>query len=93
MKKAEEIVEKKEEPKAKEPPAKRVVKPLSEENFKGAKEYNFYTQLEERSLIIGGEERFGGIAIENIHEPPKITLESATQSAVSTVQNEIVKNA
>lgn len=91
--KAEVAAEKKEErQKAKEPPVKKVVKPLSDEAFKGEKEYNFYTQLEERSFMIGGEDRFGGIALDNIHEPPKITLESATQSAVSTVQNEIVKN-
>lgn len=89
--KADVVEKKKDVPKAKEPPVKKVVKPLSDESFQGAKEYNFYTQLEERSLIIGGEERFGGIALENIHEPPKITLESATQSAVSVVQNEIAK--
>lgn len=59
---------------------KRVVKPLSDEDFKGAKEYNFYTQLEERSLILGEEERFGGIPLDNIHEPPKISLESMSQS-------------
>lgn len=65
---------------------KRVVKPLSDEDFKGAKEYNFYTQLEERSLILGEEERFGGIPLDNIHEPPKISLESMSQSVASTKQ-------
>ncbi|GAA5099017.1 SPOR domain-containing protein [Wohlfahrtiimonas larvae] len=63
---------------------KRVVKPLSDEDFKGAKEYNFYTQLEERSLILGEEDRFGGIPLDNIHEPPKINLESASQSVATT---------
>lgn len=67
---------------------KKVVKPIADEDFKGAKEYNFYTQLEERSLILGEEERFGGIPLENIHEPPKINLESASTSVVSGQSNE-----
>lgn len=67
---------------------KRVVKPLSDEDFKGAKEYNFYTQLEERSLILGEEERFGGIPLDNIHEPPKISLESMSQSVAPTKQTQ-----
>lgn len=71
---------------AKDTHPKRVVKPLSDEDFKGAKEYNFYTQLEERSLILGEEERFGGIPLDNIHEPPKISLESMSQSVAPTKQ-------
>ncbi|WP_077928522.1 SPOR domain-containing protein [Wohlfahrtiimonas populi] len=71
---------------AKDTHPKRVVKPLSDEDFKGAKEYNFYTQLEERSLILGEEERFGGIPLDNIHEPPKISLESMSQSVALTKQ-------
>lgn len=74
---------------------KRVVKPISDDDFKGAKEYNFYTQLEERSLVMDGEERFGGIPLDNIHEPPKISLESTALSASSNqpsvkIQNDIV---
>ncbi len=63
---------------------KRVVKPLSDEDFKGAKEYNFYTQLEERALILGEEDRFGGISLENLREAPKINLESTAQVSVPT---------
>ncbi|MGL4674354.1 MAG: SPOR domain-containing protein [Wohlfahrtiimonas sp.] len=74
---------------------KRVVKPISDNDFKGAKEYNFYTQLEERSLVMDGEERFGGIPLDNIHEPPKISLESTALSISSNqpsvkTQNDIV---
>lgn len=80
--------------KEKEPPKKKVVKPLSDEDFKGAKEYNFYTQLEERSLVLDGvEERFGGMALESIHEPPKIILESAGQvEAKVNVPKQVVTN-
>lgn len=70
---------------AKDAHPKRVVRPLSDDDFKGAKEYNFYTQLEERSLVMGKEERFGGVALDKMHEPPKINLESAAQS-VSVIQ-------
>lgn len=62
---------------------KKIVKPIADEDFKGAKEYHFYTQLEERALILGEEERFGGISLDNIHEPPKISLESMSQSVSS----------
>lgn len=65
---------------------KKVVKPLSDEDFKGAKEYNFYTQLEERSLVLGEEERFGGISLDNVNEPPKINLESISQSITPAKQ-------
>ncbi len=65
---------------------KRVVKPISDEDFKGAKEYNFYTQLEERSLVLGEEERFGGISLDNVNEPPKISLESMSQSTTPAKQ-------
>lgn len=67
---------------------KRVVKPLSDEDFKGAKEYNFYTQLEERSLILGEEERFGGISLDNVNEPPKINLESVSQPTAPAKQTQ-----
>jgi cell division protein FtsN len=67
---------------------KRVVKPLSDEDFKGAKEYNFYTQLEERSLILGEEERFGGISLDNVNEPPKINLESVSQPTALAKQTQ-----
>ena len=72
---------------AKDVHPKKVVKPLSDEDFKGAKEYNFYTQLEERALILGEEERFGGISLDNIHEPPKISLESMSQSTSTPKAN------
>ena len=55
---------------------KRVVQPISDEDFKGAKEYNFYTQLEERSLVMGVEDKFGGALLTDIYQPPMISLES-----------------
>lgn len=55
---------------------KRVVQPISDEDFKGAKEYNFYTQLEERSLVIGVEDKFGGALLTDVYQPPMISLES-----------------
>ena len=67
---------------------KKVVKPISDEDFKGAKEYNFYTQLEERSLVLGEEERFGGISLDNVNEPPKINLESVSQSVTPVKQTQ-----
>lgn len=75
-----EVKPAKKEVKAKDAHPKKVVKPISDEDFKGAKEYNFYTQLEERALILGEEERFGGVVLDNIHELPKINLESMSQS-------------
>lgn len=55
---------------------KRVVQPISDEDFKGAKEYNFYTQLEERSLVMGAEDKFGGALLTDMYQPPMISLES-----------------
>lgn len=84
--KSSEVKPEKKEVKVKEFHPKRVVKPIADDEFKGAKEYNFYTQLEERSLVLDGEEKFGGIALENVNEPPKLSLESLSQeSPVKTV--------
>lgn len=58
---------------------KKVIKPLSDEDFEGAKEYNFYTQLEERSLNLRAEDKFGGIMIDNVNKPPQLQLESVVQ--------------
>lgn len=53
------------------------IKPIADADFKGAKQYNFYTQLEERSLDLGGSDRFGGVAIDSVHMPlPSLQLES-----------------
>ena len=44
--KSSEVKPEKKEVKVKEFHPKRVVKPIADDEFKGAKEYNFYTQLE-----------------------------------------------
>lgn len=68
----------------KEPPKKKTVVPIADDDFKGAKEYNFYTQLEERSLVTGAEDNFGGMALNNIsQQTSQISLESLSLSSVS----------
>ena len=88
--KSSEVKPEKKEVKVQEFHPKRVVKPIADE-FKGAKEYNFYTQLEERSLVLDGEEKFGGIALENVNEPPKLSLESLSQKPQESPVKTVVK--
>lgn len=89
--KSSEVKPEKKEVKVKEFHPKRVVKPIADDEFKGAKEYNFYTQLEERSLVLDGEEKFGGIALENVNEPPKLSLESLSQKSQESPVKTVVK--
>lgn len=85
-------------------PKRKPVKPLDESKRPPIKEYNFYTQLEQRTFYINGEEKTGGEALEMMLEKleaakketniqpmtPPIILESLAKQ-VNVATSEAVK--